>query len=709
VFDLLSAPIRKYIRDKRWEFLRPIQAAAIQKILTSPEHVILASRTASGKTEAAFLPILSKVDFGTAGVKVLYISPLIALINDQFSRVEDLCAYLDVKVTKWHGEANRTLKEKLVKDPSGVVLITPESIEAMLANAPYKAKALFNDLQYVVIDEIHSFIGSDRGIQLKSLLSRLQSINQDKFLIVGLSATIGDYDEAKKMSGDAENTKVLLDKTSKESKAEIKYFEGTPPDLPLDLLKDLYLKTKDSKVLVFPNSRGRAEEVAVKLQKISDKVKGHSYYFSHHSSVDKELREYIEHFAKNNVRYPFTIACTSTLELGIDIGSVEKVVQIDATHSIASLIQRVGRSGRRDGEISQLLFYATDKWHLLQTLACLSLYKESFIEPVYATKRPYDILLHQLLSYTKQLSGIKPAALTEIALHNYAFTEIEKSEVTAIIDHLVHTEMLELIGGELIIGIEAERLVNSKDFYSVFITEPSYKVLHQDKNIGEIPWSLQLLADENILLAARIWKIVDIDHQSKKITVIPAKDGKKPVFSGSGADVHYKIRERMLQVLYESTLTDDLDEASRQIMLEIRKDFCNYQIGGLEDDRPVLIKENELQWFTFQSTKVNKSLRYLFGLLGITDGYNEHDSSFSLKGDLNFLKNQLIQAAKQMDDIDFHLENSLRVTPSIIEFSKWGIYLPINFQVILLKEKFFDFTSTHTFLENLRLITATGH
>ena len=274
-FDLLSEPIRKYIRDKRWEELRPIQKAAIDKILTTDSNYILASRTASGKTEAAFLPILSKVDFNERGIQVLYISPLIALINDQFYRIEELCKYLDVTVTKWHGEANKTLKDRIIKQPNGVILITPESLEAMFVNKPFNVKQLFSNLKYVVIDEIHSFIGNDRGTQLKSILSRLQDINVGQYKIIGLSATIGDYDEAKKFTGDEQNTKVLLDRSTKETNAVFRYFKNKSIELPLELLKDLYIETKDNKVLIFPNSRGRAEEVAVKLRKISDHVNGH--------------------------------------------------------------------------------------------------------------------------------------------------------------------------------------------------------------------------------------------------------------------------------------------------------------------------------------------------------------------------------------------------------------------------------------------------
>lgn len=267
-FDLLSEPIRKFIRDKGWEQLRPIQNAAISKILGSDENFILASRTASGKTEAAFLPILSKVNFKHSGVQVLYISPLIALINDQFYRVEELCKNLDVAVTKWHGEANKTLKDRLIKQPSGIVLITPESLEAMFVNKPFNVKQLFSNLKYVVIDEIHSFIGTDRGTQLKSILSRLQRVNSNSFSIVGLSATIGDYNEAKRFTGDELKTKVLLDRTAKEINALFRFFKNENEELPLELLKDLYIETKDNKVLIFPNSRGRAEEVAVNLKNI---------------------------------------------------------------------------------------------------------------------------------------------------------------------------------------------------------------------------------------------------------------------------------------------------------------------------------------------------------------------------------------------------------------------------------------------------------
>jgi ATP-dependent Lhr-like helicase len=703
-FDLLSEPIRKFIRDKGWEQLRPIQTAAIAKILASDDNFILASRTASGKTEAAFLPILSKVNFNDSGVQVLYISPLIALINDQFYRIEELCKNLNVTVTKWHGEANKTLKERLIKQPNGIVLITPESLEAMFVNKPYNVKQLFSNLKYVVIDEIHSFIGTDRGIQLKSILSRLQKVNTKSFSIVGLSATIGDYDEAKKFTGDELKTKVLLDRTAKEINALFRYFKNKNEELPLELLKDLYIETKDNKVLIFPNSRGRAEEVAVKLRKISDRVKGHPNYFSHHSSVDREVREYVEYFAKNNNRQNFCISCTSTLELGIDIGTVDEVVQIDATHSIASLIQRVGRSGRKEGENSNLYLYATNEWSLLQSIACWLLYKEGFIEPPQKNEKPYDILVHQALSITKGHSGIRLTELINQLKENAAFKQIELSEIDEILKHLIEINFLEKLQHEVIIGVEGEKVVNSRDFYSVFKTEENFKVVNAGNTIGEIPFSPQIIEDENILLSAKIWKIKFVDHKSKKIEVIPTKDGKKPMFFGGGATIHQRIREKMFEVLYSKTEYDFLDQPSCDETEILRKDFSVFNITDLQSDRPLLTAEKHLQLFTFTGTRINRTIQLLLNIAGIKNTLDDSSSSFDIEVPKQELISKWSYLSFPLTDIDTHISTLLQTNPALLDFSKWGTYLPDNYKIKLVKDRYFDIEQTAQLLRTMKLI-----
>jgi ATP-dependent Lhr-like helicase len=705
-YNLLSEPIRKYIRNKRWESLRPIQAAAISKIIATDNNYILASRTASGKTEAAFLPILSKADFNQIGVQVLYISPLIALINDQFFRIEDLCKDLEIKVTKWHGEAKKSLKTNLIKSPNGIVLITPESLEAMFVNSPYNVSTLFGNLKYIVIDEIHSFLGVDRGLQLMSLLSRIQEVNKTKITTIGLSATIGDdnYIEAKRLTGDILETKVLLDRTKKETEVKFKYFKNSTTELSLDLIKDLYKETCSNKVLIFPNSRGRTEEVAVKLRKISDKVNGHKYYYSHHSSVDKEIRESIEYFAKSNERFNFCISCTSTLELGIDIGTVDKIVQIDSTHSVSSLVQRIGRSGRREGERSIVNIYATDKWSLLQSLACWLLYKTGFLEPIKTAEKPYDILLHQILSIVKQLSGCSKKNLIERLKNNSAFKLIEEHEIIIIINEAIIADYLEIIQREVILGIEGENIVNSREFYSVFKTDASFKVIFGGKKVGDIPFSPQVKIDANILLAANIWKIKDIDIKGGKIFVIRANDGKKPMFFGGGGNIHPKVREEMLRILKSKESYPELNESSKSILEELRYDFKGFQVNSFNNDRPVINKENKLVIYTFTGTKINKSLHFLISLTGYEISLHDHDSSVELYISISEFNKLVAEVNNVYCAINGHLKLALEENESLLGFSKWGTYLPIKYKVAILKERYFDFERAIELINNMNLI-----
>lgn len=707
-FNLLSEPIRKYIRDKKWESLRPIQEKAIERILVTDNNYVLISRTASGKTEAAFLPILSKVNFKEQGVKVLYISPLIALINDQFRRVEELCEYLDVSVTKWHGEASKGQKDKLIKDPNGIVLITPESIEAMFVNKPYNVHHLFSSLEYVVIDEIHSFLGSDRGVQLKSLLSRLQRINTNKFSIVGLSATVSDankYIELKEFLGNTENTKIIRDITPKPINAVFKYFQGTSSELPIDLLKDLYVRTRESKVLVFPNARGRVEEVAVKLKKLSDQVGGHPNYFSHHSSVDKEVREYVEFFAKNQSHQNFCISCTSTLELGIDIGNVDEVVQIDATHSIASLIQRVGRSGRREGKASNLYLYATDPWSLLQSLACWLLYKEQYIEPIAVNKKPYDVLVHQLLSIVKGTSGIILTDLVEQLKNNSTFFHIEIQEIEEIILHLTEIDFLEKLGSEFIIGIEGEKVVNNKDFYSLFKSETFFKVSNKGIKIGELQPSYQIKLDENVFLSAKIWKIIDIDFKSKKIEVIPTNDGKKPIFITEGADIAHEIREKMLEVLISKESYPFLDEIGQEAIDELREKFHPFEIKDVKTQRPLLSSNDNLTFYSFTSSKIYRTLNFIMNRMKIESIVDQKDISFTIK---HYSAASFISTLKDLNlkniNIDQALNELIEKNPGMLDFSKWGHFLPIKYQLELLKTNYFDFEGCNQYLQNLHCV-----
>ncbi|WP_138994221.1 DEAD/DEAH box helicase [Larkinella sp. C7] len=703
-FELLSEPIRRYVYEQRWESLRPIQNAAIGKILTTSHDYILASRTASGKTEAAFLPILSCVDFRQSGVQVLYISPLIALINDQFMRIEDLCKHLDVLVTKWHGEASKTLKDKLLKTPEGVLLITPESLEAMFVNRAYQAQALFANLKFIVIDEIHAFLGTDRGLHLQSLIARIKSLSPLPVRLIGLSATIGDYEQAKKFTGNAENTKVLLDKTPKEVMAEFRYYSVMTIDYPLAFITDLYQEVSDKKTLIFPNSRGKAEEIAVKLQQVSARRKGHKNYFSHHSSIDKELREYVETFAKKNQDHPFSIACTSTLELGIDIGSVDLVVQIDSTFSVASLIQRIGRSGRRAGMASRLLLFATDPWSLLQSLACWQLYTNGFIEPIQSRQQPFDILFHQILSKLKEASGIKQKQLLPWIKANYLFSDLPEDAIRSLIGWMVEGDFVEALHDEYIVGIAGEKLVNSREFYSVFRSDPTIKIIFQGKVLGEIPNSEQIAPDQNIYLAAKIWKIIDVDAVAAKAEVIPAQDGKKPLFFGAGGDIHARIRIEMLRIIIIGTQIKDTSIELQNQLQELRFEFKRFQINNFLTDRPIIVKEQTLEWYTFTGSRINRTIAFLFKTMDLAFRYEESQSLFLITNPYDDLAAILEEGKERLRNIDEYIQYYLAAEPAFFPSSKWGVYLNDQFKVGYVKEAYLDIPTTWLFLDQIVLV-----
>ena len=703
-YNLLSEPIRQYIYDKQWEKLRPIQEAAIGKILTTDSNYILASRTASGKTEAAFLPIISSVDFSESGIQVLYISPLIALINDQIIRIEELCEYIDVPVTKWHGEASRSGKNKVLKEPRGIMLITPESLEAMFVTKPYNITHLFDNLKFVIIDEIHSFIGTDRGIQLKSILSRLQEKNKKSFRIIGLSATIGDYAEAKKFTGNEENTRVLLDRSAKSMTTVFRYFrEENRIELPLELIQDLHQHVRDNKTLIFPNDRGRVEEVAVKLRRISERVGGHTNFFAHHSAINKEIREFIEIFAKNSERQNFSISCTSTLELGIDIGSVDEVIQIDATHSVSSLIQRVGRSGRRDNSCSKLVLYSTTPWKMLQSLACWNLHRKGYIEPPDVTARPYDILGHQALSIIKGHHGIDYETLVKKLSSNFAFQNIQQSEVIEIIEHFIQEDLIERLDNELIIGIKGEKLVNSNDFYSTFEREINLQVVYNNNVIGELPFSLQIQLDNNIFLSAQIWKITEVDLKIRNIYVIPANDGEKPMFSGATAEVHSSIHQEMFNILFSKEEFDVMDENSKLILEDLRKEFSEMNIENPISERPVISSEKSSKIYIFAGSKITSTLRYLLSQIGLSF-IEENDGSCSIEINNHFSIKKWNSILALEENIDVLLSRTLENDPYLIDFFKWGKYLPQKYIISLIKQKLYDFDGAFDFVRTVKLI-----
>ena len=468
-YDLLARDMRKYIYEKGWPSLTKIQDATIKHLYGSENNLILAAPTASGKTEAAFLPAISQSTDIKNKLKILYISPLIALINDQFKRITDMCEDLDIGVTSWHSEASVSQKENLVENPSGILLITPESLEAMLVSDKGRAEILFKDLDFIIVDEIHGFLDSNRGLQLKSLLVRIQNYTEKIPRMLGLSATIGDknYDLAKSFFLNGRETNILLDRSKNDLVTSLDYIECT--DVNEEIAKKILEYSLGKSTLVFPNSRAKVEKLSYLLKKLVAEKAYEIRVFSHHSSISKLKRTEIENFAKTS-RQDFIIVATSTLELGIDIGAVDQVIQVGSAASVLSLSQRLGRSGRRIRK-SVIHQIATDKWDLVQALSSLKLFEEGKLDKIDIPRKSYDIFAHQVLSTLLEKNGLIIEEYYKLNQELKSFADISDEEFKTLTKYLLEKDFLEEIDGQYIVGMEAEKLMTMGSFYNQFVAK----------------------------------------------------------------------------------------------------------------------------------------------------------------------------------------------------------------------------------------------
>lgn len=353
VFERLAPFIQEYIYRNGWSEIRPIQVAACDLILNTEENVLLASGTASGKTEAAFLPILTDIyENPSNSIAVLYISPLKALINDQFIRIEEILEETDIKVTKWHGDVSQNIKNKIIKNPRGILQTTPESLEAMLMRNPGNMLKLFSDLRYIVLDEIHYFMNDDRGLQTLCIIERIQRIIGKEPRRIGLSATLGDYELAKQWLNAGTKRKTVIPNVPEEKRKirlGIKYYELEEKEDEISILdyyKDLYEKTLNKKCIIFSNSKSEVEENIAHLKKIAKNRNTKDIYYVHHANISNSLRRQAEEEMKAEEESAITGA-TVTLELGIDLGKLDRIVQTGSPFSVSSFVQRLRKKWQK--------------------------------------------------------------------------------------------------------------------------------------------------------------------------------------------------------------------------------------------------------------------------------------------------------------------------------------------------------------------------
>lgn len=610
-FELLHGKLKRWIWEQGWTELRDAQEKSIKPILSGTTDVIIASPTASGKTEAAFLPIFSKIiDSEQPSIRVLYISPLKALINDQFDRIEQIGEKVDISVVKWHGDVSQSQKKNLLKSPQGILLITPESLEAIFVNHGTKINNLFKYTDYVVIDELHSFIGSERGRQLQSLLSRLEFNVRRKIPRIALSATLGDMVRAAQFLRNDKSLPcqiVISESTSQEVKLLLKGYqiinnldiienenqsiEGFETGDFIDICKDLYKTLRGSYNLIFANSKNNVERYADRLRRFCEEENVPNEFFPHHGNLSKEIREYVESILKNKEK-PTTAVCTSTLELGIDIGTVQSIAQIGCTSSVSSMRQRLGRSGRRSEPAIMRIYIQENeigvntspidrlRVELVQTIAMVELLVKRWYEPPTTGRLHLSTLVQQILSIIAQLGGVEATQLWQILCENGPFKDLTKKQFMDLLCCMGYKKLIsQAADGTLLAGGLGERIVNNYNFYAAFNTPEEYQLIANSKVIGSIPITFPLIKDLFLIFAGKRWKITDIDESKKLVYLASAKGGIAPKFSGNAGLVDDKIRKEMYKVYLKNDIPSYLDNKARELLIEGKKNFLMFELN----------------------------------------------------------------------------------------------------------------------------------
>ncbi len=688
IFDRYAPFIQDFIYENRWENLRAIQVAAGEAIFNTDQNVLLCASTASGKTEAAFFPILTLFsEDEPRSVGCIYVAPLKALINDQFLRLNDLCRDAQVPVWHWHGDVSASEKKRLMKKPSGILQITPESLEALLMHKHADIPSLFGDLRFVVIDEIHSMLRGDRGGQTLCLIERLSRLAGVRPRRIGLSATIGDTKKAGAFlsAGSGRGcviprieTKGVQWRLSMEHfynsapQADEAWYIGTDTMIPgtvqsasptavpsgrqalnrssaapadrqeqvkpaaampengqerdslfalqvgrpqdtaashLGAIKKepepeilaprceatdkapyaadpgcgyIFEHTRGKKCLVFTNSREECEAVTTTLRQYCEKNHEPDRFLIHHGNLATSFRQSAEEQMKDDDNR-MTICTTSTLELGIDIGRLERAFQVEAPFTVSSFLQRMGRTGRR-GEPCEMwfvmreehaeprdLFPDTIPWSLIQGIALVQLYlEERWVEPPRDGRLPYSLLYHQTMSTLASCGEMTPQELASRVLTLAYFHNITAEDYKVLLHHLLETDQIQWTEeGGLIVGLAGERITNSFKFYAVFQENEEYSVRCESEEIGTIVKPPPV--GERIAIAGHVWVCEEVDRVHHQVYVHMIKGNVPAYFGDEPGDIHTRILERMAQVLRENTDYPYLRKHARARLLTARR------------------------------------------------------------------------------------------------------------------------------------------
>lgn len=615
-FDQLHSVVQHHVVNSLgWRELRPLQDQAVAPILAG-EHVLALAPTAGGKTEAAVFPVLSQIlTERRPGLSTLYVCPLRALLNNLHPRLERYAAFGGLRVGLWHGDVSSAARRRILEDPPEILLTTPESIEAMLLSVTTDHHGLFHNLRSVVVDEIHAFGGDDRGWHLLGVLERLAAVAGRDLQRIGLSATVGDPERLLDWlvgSSTGPRRVVAPDAGSGSS----------PPDITVDhvgttanaaiVISRLHAGEKR---LVFVDSRSGVESLAAALRD-----HGVTTFVSHASLAVDERRRAEAAFADAR---DCVIVSTSTLELGIDVGDLDRVIQIDSPTTVASFLQRLGRTGRRAGTTRNTLFLTTgDGMQLLTAAGMLQMWAQGYVEPVAAPPLPLHLLAHQLLAFTIQEGRIGRRTWTEVIGRLPVYrAAIESGDAEAIVDHLVRTGMLFEDQGMLSIGPEGERSYGFRHFMeltSVFTSPPLFVIRHGREELGYLDPTSLLTNDRSyatVLLAGRNWKITSIDWNRRFAWVEPADGGGRSRWFGGGRPLSSTLCDAIRDVasgVDPAGVT--LTERARNALADVRSELRFAEAGH----QSVVIEQTRARWWSWAGQRANTTLRDAIGDLAAT-------------------------------------------------------------------------------------------
>ncbi len=636
-FYRLHPRVQQWIASKKWPSLREIQELAIPPILAGDKDVIITAATAQGKTEAAFLPIFSQlVDQPAKGIQVIGLGPLKALINDQHRRLSAIGDYLDVPVCPWHGDIGSGPKQRLLKQPAGVLLITPESLEALFVLRGQELGRLFTSLSYIVIDEMHSFISIERGRQLQSLMQRVEQVVGHPVPRIGLSATLGDMSLAAEFLRPGQPEQVQLVQSfakGDELKLQLRGYrslptpdpdeeedETMPPPDALAIAQHLFQTLRGDKNLIFINSRRQVERYADILRNLSAEYRVPNEFLPHHGSLSKELRAEAEAALKRD--HPVNVICTMTLEMGIDVGAVQSIAQIGPPSSVASTRQRLGRSGRRAGDPAIMRVYVSvpslDAYtspeqalypDLVQAIAILNLLLEGWYEPPITGRLHLSTLVQQILSSIAQQGGIRADQAWHDLCEQGPFQEMKQSLFIKLLRCLGERDLIQQSqDGLLLLGLKGERLVNHYTFYTAFFTTEEYRISTPENVLGTLPTSMPIAEEMVLLFAGRRWQVQSVDSEKQVVMVTPAEgEGQAPQFGGSSSFVHDRVRQTMREIYRSTDVPIYLDETAKELLGEARSHFRDC---GL-DQEYIVGEDEQVLLFPWRGSLVMNTLQML--------------------------------------------------------------------------------------------------